>query len=42
MVPEDTIPTNVYMSNYLSHRTVQYDVHSLSDHSREQFEPTRQ
>ena len=21
-VPEDTVPTNVYMGNYLSHRTV--------------------
>ena len=24
MVPEDTVPTNVYMSSYLRHRTVQY------------------
>ena len=24
-VPEDTVPTNVYTSNYLSHRTVQYE-----------------
>ena len=24
MVPEDTIPTNVYTSSYIRHRTVQY------------------
>ena len=24
MVPEDTVPTNIYMSSYLSHHTVQY------------------
>ena len=30
MVPEDTVPTNVYTSNYLSHSTVQYGVHSLA------------
>ena len=24
MVPEDTVPTNVYTSNYLRHRTVKY------------------
>ena len=23
MVPEDTVPTNIYTSSYLSHRTVQ-------------------
>ena len=28
MVPEDTIPTNVYTSSYLSHHTVQYRSHS--------------
>ena len=27
-VIEDTVPTNVYMSNYLSHCTVQYGSHS--------------
>ena len=29
-VPEDTVPTNVYTSSYLRHRTVQYGVRSLS------------
>ena len=29
-VPEDTVPTNVYMSSYSSHHTVQYGVHSLA------------
>ena len=28
MVPEDTIPTNVYTSSYLRHHTVQYGSHS--------------
>ena len=28
MVPEDNVPTNIYMSNYLSHGTVQYGAHS--------------
>ena len=28
MVLEDTIPTNVYTSSYLSHHTVQYGSHS--------------
>ena len=31
MVPEDTIPTNIYMSSYLRHHTVQYSDHSHSD-----------
>ena len=29
-VPQDTVPTNVYTSSYLSHHTVQYGVHSLA------------
>ena len=29
MVPEDRVPTNIYMSSYLSHRTVQYEGHSV-------------
>ena len=27
-VPEDIVPTNIYMSSYLRHRTVQYEAHS--------------
>ena len=30
MVPEDTVPTNIYTSSYLSHHTVQYEVHSIA------------
>ena len=28
MVPEDTVPTNVYTSSYLSHHAVQYGSYS--------------
>ena len=31
MVPEDTIPTDIYTSSYLSHHTVQYRAHSPVD-----------
>ena len=36
MVSEDTVPTNVYMSSYLMHRTVQYKsqiIHTIHLHS---------
>ena len=31
MVPEDTVPTNVYMNSYLSHCTVQYGAQMNTD-----------
>ena len=42
MVPEDTVPTNVYTSSYLSHGTVQYGtrafpVHSLAEQQSSQI-----
>ena len=30
MIPEDTLPTNIYISSYLSHCTVQYSTQSVS------------
>ena len=39
-VPEDTIPTNVYTSSYLSHHTVQYSIHSIQWLAHEQHSCT--
>ena len=36
-VPEDTVPTNIYTSSYLSHHLVQYKVHSLAGQQSSQI-----